>query len=394
VDVDIGRPLEDVDHLEIRWPSARLRQMTLIDTPGIGSLSAEVSRRAEVLLPGTEREGGREGDTGRPPVADAVVYLLRHAHSSDVRFLEAFSEDEFARGTTVNAIGVLSRADEIGSCRLDALEVAAAIARRYETDPRVHRLCPVVVPVAGLVAQAGVTLREEEYRVLVRVAELPAATVRRLLLTADRFVLDDRDVDVTPMEREHLLDRLGLFGVRFAVDLVRHGQVESANDLALVLRRRGGLERLRGVVLSQFADRSRLLTSRSAVAALRSVLRRGGCADPERLAARLEEVLASAHEFTEVKLLDDLRSDTLEVPERLTVEMERLLGGSGAAPSARLGLDPGASDGAVREAALAALLRWQRVAESPLSSRSLSVAARAVARTCEGILAASPAPVP
>jgi len=47
VDVDLGRPLDEIDHLEIRWPSGRLRGMTLIDTPGIGSLSAETARRAE-----------------------------------------------------------------------------------------------------------------------------------------------------------------------------------------------------------------------------------------------------------------------------------------------------------------------------------------------------------
>ena len=34
-------------------------------------------------------------------------------------------------GRRINAVGVLSRADEIGSCRLDALEVAARVAERY-----------------------------------------------------------------------------------------------------------------------------------------------------------------------------------------------------------------------------------------------------------------------
>ncbi len=53
-------------------------------------------------------------DDGAPSVADAVLYLLRHAHASDVRFLEAFHDDELAKGTPVNAVGVLSRADEIG----------------------------------------------------------------------------------------------------------------------------------------------------------------------------------------------------------------------------------------------------------------------------------------
>ena len=81
-------------------------------------------------------------DDGRVPVADAVLYLMRHTHASDVRFLESFHDDELAHGTPMNSVGVLVRADEIGSCRLDALEVADRIARRYEADPRLRRLCP------------------------------------------------------------------------------------------------------------------------------------------------------------------------------------------------------------------------------------------------------------
>ena len=60
----------------------------------------------------------------------------------------------------MNTVGVLSRADEIGSARLDAMEVAERVARRYEAEPRLHRLCPVVVPVNGLLGHAGATLRE------------------------------------------------------------------------------------------------------------------------------------------------------------------------------------------------------------------------------------------
>ena len=120
------------------WPTRRLAGLTLIDTPGIASLSTDVSARTlQMLTP----------DDDRPPVVDAVLYLLRHTHASDMRFLESFTDDEFARGSPMNTVGVLSRSDEIGSCRLDAMEVADRIARRYTTDPRLRRLCPVVVPV-------------------------------------------------------------------------------------------------------------------------------------------------------------------------------------------------------------------------------------------------------
>ena len=79
----------------------------------------------------------------------------------------------------------------------------------------------------------------------------------------------------------------------------------------------------------QFLERSRLLQARSALATVRAVLRRGGCADADRIDARVEEVMAAAHEFVEVRLLTDLRTGTVAVAERLEEEMDRLLGGSG-----------------------------------------------------------------
>src|SRR3954447_11189962 len=156
VQISLGRPAEQVDHLEVRVPSARLRQHTLIDTPGIASLSTDVSLRTMAFL---EAEGERAAQT------DAVIYLLRHMHGSDVRFLESFHGDGLSNGTPVNAVGVLSRADEIGGCRLDAMESAARVAARYATDERLRRLCPVVVPVAGLLGAARATLRAEAHRV-------------------------------------------------------------------------------------------------------------------------------------------------------------------------------------------------------------------------------------
>src|SRR3954454_10386724 len=54
VQISLGRPAEEVEHLEVRVPSARLRLHTLIDTPGIASLSTDVSLRTMAFL---EAEG-------------------------------------------------------------------------------------------------------------------------------------------------------------------------------------------------------------------------------------------------------------------------------------------------------------------------------------------------
>ena len=234
MDVDLGSAhADDVDHLVIEWPSSSLKTMTLIDTPGIASLSTSVSARTHEFL--------SSGDDHITP-ADAVLYLMRHLHSSDINFLETFHDQEFSQPTPVNAIAVLSRADEIGVGRLDAMASAERIAARYRTDTKIRRLCQTVVPVAGLLAQSGSTLRESEYRALEQLRRAPAEEVDGLLLSADRFAHTTLSVAVTPIEREHLLDRFGLFGVRLAVALIRSGAVKSSTDL---VRGDGRAERAR-----------------------------------------------------------------------------------------------------------------------------------------------------
>lgn len=379
LEVQLGdRDADAIDHLEIGWPISRLSSVVLIDTPGIASISADVSGRTHRAL---------SAESGRVPVADAVLYLLRHTHSSDLRFLESFHDDEVAEGTPVNTVGVLSRADEIGCARLDAMDVADRVARRYEKDPRLHRLCPIVVPVNGLLGHVATTLREDEYAALVAVARAPQPDYERLLLTADRFARAESDVlDVD--RRASLLDRLGLFGVRLSVELLRTDSVATSTQLCARLADVSGLERLRAVVERQFDARARILKARSAVAALREMFERGDCPDSEALLRRLEQITASAHEFEEVRVLLELRGGELSLDPDREAQLDRLMGGSGHAPTTRLGLAADASEEEKREAALTALAAWQGVERHPLSSRTTQIAARAATRTLEGLLTA------
>lgn len=375
VRIALGRPADEIDHLTVEVPSRRLRQHTLIDTPGLASLSADVSLRTMSFL---------EADAERAAETDAVVYLLRHMHSTDLRFLEAFHGDDLVYGTPVNAVGVLSRADEIGACRLDAMEAADRVASRYQGDERLRRLCPVVVPVAGLLASGAATLREGEYATLARIASAPERDAVDLLLTADRFTSSSLD-------RRRVLDRLGLFGVRMGVRLIRDGAVRSAADLSRELTARSGLDRLRDTLTAQFVGRSQVLKARSALAALDSVLRgRAGDRAAYELAVAAEQIRASAHEFVEVRLLHLLRSGRLPGRDDQHAEMARLLGGDGTSPAERLGLPADAQPWQLAAEAERALRRWQQVAEHPLTGRELGTAARAVARTCEGLLATLP----
>jgi hypothetical protein len=270
---------------------------------------------------------------------------------------------------------------------MDALDVAARVAARYQADPRLRRLCPVVVPVAGLLGYAGATLREAEFAALARLATLPADERRALLLTADRFAARPSPAPVTELERQHLLERLGLFGVRLSIELIAQRQAPDAGTLAAVLVRSAGLDRLRDVLNRQFLHRSQILKARSALAAVQEIVRAEGCTGAATLQSRIEQVQVGTHAFEELRLLTALRGNEYDElgAERLA-ELDRLLGGSGHDPANRLGLPEETDPATIRSAALAALERWQRVTHHPMSSRQVVVVATGACRTLEGLI--------
>jgi hypothetical protein len=369
---------EDLERIVVEVPSARLRQLTLIDTPGIGSLSEDVSARTVEAMDGTGE---------RAPVADAVLYLMRHLHASDVQFLEAFHDHQFLGVTPVNAIGLLSRADEVGGGRTDAIDIAARVAATYRREPRVRGLVQTVLPVAGLMAEAAAGLRETDADAL----RVLAAEGDDLLLSADRFGAETAASAVPAAVRRALLGTMGLTGVRLSLALIRAGIADSTGDLVRELRRRSGLDEVRRTLLTQFTERAGLLKAQAALRTVERLLAGRPVPEAEALRAQVEAIEAGAHELVELRLVNDLRTGVVELPDaELADSVETLLGVSGTDPRSRLGLPHDAPDEALRPAAVAALRRWQTIGESPVAGGAVRRVAAVARRTCEGLLAGAP----
>ncbi|MFJ4658599.1 dynamin family protein [Nocardia sp. NPDC088792] len=367
----------EVDRLEVEWPSAELARTTVIDTPGISSLSREVSARTSKLLtPGTSGTA--------LPSADAVVYLLRRLDAADVDFLEHIGAGAGAGGP-LGVIGVVSRADEIGAGRIDALHSARDVATRFAVELERTGLCQSVIPVAGLLAFAAATLRQREFAAFEALAAIPVDELGAALLSADRFARPESPLPVPPELRAHLVARFGLFGIRLAVTLIRLG-VRDAHTLAAELTDRSGLDELRTVLDVQFAQRAEELKAHSALTALARILRANPGSAADALFPRVRTLLADVHGFTELRLLGHLRADELPLPAEELAELQRLIGGAGVSPTLRLGLPPHTDLVTQREAALAAVRKWRARARHPLADQAMTNACLTAARSAEGLL--------
>jgi hypothetical protein len=244
-----------------------------------------------------------------------------------------------------------------------------------------------VVAVAGLLGQAGRTLREDEFVALRALAGIARAELDAYLLSADRFVHADLPVRLGPEARVELLDRFGVFGIRLASTLIRRG-ADSQSGLAGQLVQRSGLSELRESIGSFFTDRADVLRARSALAGLNLVLRGEPRPRSGQLAAAAEQALAGAHDLAELRLLSALRAGRLTLPGTLADTAERLAGGLGTGIADRLGLPADAAEDDVRNAVYDELGQWRAQAESPLLGAAQRAAARTVVRSCEGLLTA------
>jgi hypothetical protein len=392
-----------------RRPGTELR-VTLIDVPG------------GEQRPGAGRVPPQPGsDDELAPLADAFVLLLRRRHDEDGTLPVLPDGPDPPRPAL--AIGVLARADETAG----ADEMAANWCSRLD----VRSLCHVVVPVAGLVARAAATLSDAEYRTLQEISEsggdvnrggggagssdgdvgeVAAGTGPAAALSGSGAMLSSSapsssaptapasaaSMPVTATEsvlhavegHEELRQRLGPAGVRRAVELIRCGRAPTSAALAAALLDSSGVPRVLELIDSRFARRAEVVKARTALLALETLVRdqappSGGSA----LVYRLDRIRSGAHELTEADLVDALRCGALDVPDRERDAAERLLGATGAAPRARLGLPADAVPQEVARVAGEQLARWQGLAVHPMSVKDARDVAAVLVQTCEQLLA-------
>lgn len=356
---------DQVDRVVVDWPSRTLRGLTLIDTPGVDPSDAG----SRISLD-----------------ADAVLYLMRQLHSTDVGFLQSLQDHPIARETPVNSIVVLSRADEVGGGRIDALTSAKRLARRYRNDVALTGLCQDAVAVSGLLAHAGRTLAADELSSLQILATAARRELEIALVSADRFAGDGVPLRLDARTRTALLDRFGMFGIRLVTTLIRQG-FTSVEALSEELVARSGLADVRESIRQCFTDRNDVLKARSALLALEVVLRMEPRPAARRMVTALESLVVSAHEFRELRLLAALHGGRTVLPDPLADEARRLVGGIGTALPARLGFSRETSGHELQGALSDALRRWQEQSENHALGNGQRRAARVVVRSCEGMLA-------
>ncbi|PBC75970.1 50S ribosome-binding GTPase [Streptomyces sp. TLI_235] len=367
-----------VQRLRVQLPAPWLRSVSLVDTPGTDSLTLTADAPTERFF----RDASAAG------TVDVVLYLMRQLHSSDVGFLRMTADADAGGTSPTTALGILSRADEIGGGADDALDHAHRIAADYRRDPRVRALVHTVVPLAGLLAEAAETLEPAEFTALAALAHADPSASDPLLVSASRFLDPARRAPVGPADRTALLRRLGLYGVRFGLRVLREDPAPTPERLRAALAEHSGLTGLQTLLAAQFTDRRDVLKADAALRVIDTVTREDPLPAGEELRRRMERIRVNAHEFREIRALTELR--TTKVPGRAAAlaRLERVLGGEGTAAHTRLALAADATPVELAGAVDEEHAYWTQLSRNPLTAPELGRTADVAVRSCEVLAAA------
>lgn len=363
---DLEVDFDKVSHLEAYLTNAVLRDLTVIDTPGLGSLDAASVKRTEQLLGAAkhrkpEDEGGTASDkdddgdeagsdelddTSRNAVAgaEAVLYVVTQGvRADDQQALAAFTAATASREAgPVNAIAILNKADTIAPESVagsdgDVWKAASLLAEKQASTlkPRVAD----VIPVIGLLAESAESgnFTSADADALRALSKLDDATWETMLMSADIFTTWDCEVAGTT--RTRLLEKLDLYGIRTAVEALRNDPELTAGSLRRVLLTASGLSGVRGKLDAVFRARADGIKAAAALASVTALAHASG--DPgerQRVHDAIEVLLAKpeAHQLRLLEALTLVTSGAVAMPEDLGEEVLRV--GSSADIGEQLGL--------------------------------------------------------
>ncbi|MBW4715545.1 dynamin family protein [Saccharothrix obliqua] len=327
IPADLGVAVDEVSHVEAYLTNAVLRDLTVIDTPGLGSLDAASVARTEALLGNELDPVSRSAVAG----AEAVLYVVTQGvRQDDQQALAAFTAATASREAgPVNAIAVLNKADTIAAETVegadgDTWRAAELLARRqaHTLKPRVADVVPVIGLVAESVETGGFTSADAD--ALRELAELDEGTRETMLISADLFTTWDCGVPVGV--RARLLEKLDLYGIRRALTALDAEPALTAGALRRVLLDASGLAGVRGKLNAVFRSRADGIKAAAALASVTALAAASG--DPgerQRVHDAIEVLLAKpeAHQLRLLEALTLVASGAVALPPDLAEEVLR-----------------------------------------------------------------------
>jgi hypothetical protein len=371
----LGIPTREVAYVDVTLTSDRLRDLTVVDTPGLASTNTSISDEARRFL---FNEAPLDDDidddsAGALSGAEAIVYVFTQSvRGDDLAALESFrSMSSRLSSNPINSLGLFNKVDKLSGAG-DPWPVAGPLAQAQAKVLR--RVVSDVVPVVGLLAEtteAG-RLTAADCEALRTIAGLDEVEQQVLLASVDLFA--SRDCPVSKEQRERLLRLLDLYGIAFAVAQFSAEPQLATGDLVRRLFLASGFPRARSTLEQAFRWRTDAIKAGWALASLETIAgHTERPAERELLRDAIERVLQQPeyHRLRMLEVAQQVTTGAVDLPDEMENELTRLALSDD--PAWILGLT-NASAEQLSQAALETATRWRAFAVAGASPAQARVA--------------------
>lgn len=330
--------LDNVSYIEMFDDAEILREINVIDTPGLDAIRGQDSQNTLDFLKHV-----------RP---DAVIMLFTNSIAENT--LEVVQDfNQGGNFNPLNAIGVLSKIDVLWMEDVAHNRTALQIGRRMatktlENNPMLRKTLFNIYPISSLLFLKASTLTEEEFRLVTELAIKDKDILPCLMMSAMDFVDSDYEVSINMMQRKELLMKLDLYAIDLLIRYIQSVPDATLSGAKELLFIESGAREFMTVLHNHFGGRSKLIKMESIYQNLIHIIREERASNnrqvgKQQLLNQVEQRItdifsASVYEHNEYEILNKIYCREMKLDDEVAEEFIHLCGEHGSSAPERLRL--------------------------------------------------------
>lgn len=352
---------ENVQYIEVFYEHEILKEINIVDTPGLDALSQIDSKNTIAFLKYVK--------------PDAVVMLFtKSIAESTLSVLQDFQNVDAGdyNLSALNAIGALAKVDTVWSSMepdIDVISTGHRVIQKTLIDkyPEVRKSLFSILPVSSLMGLSASCIDDDDVKAIMSLAEENDGILMEMLSSPDFFSDEDYNTGVSVEKRKSLCEKFGLYGIYVLIDGVRRNKDATKLFLSTLLKEKSGFNRLIYTIQSHFGGRATLIKSQNVLQKIISEIQRAKLlytSDKYRAISDVETLIVTAllslHEYREWKFLSMYYDGKLTIPDDVADEFISLCGEKGYSAKERLQCGSDASTEDMISLATNRALYWQK----------------------------------
>lgn len=333
---------DKVRYLEVTYEHKILKSINIIDTPGLDSEKRIDSLNTINFLKDV-----------RP---DAIIMAFTRGLAQNtlelIKEFQCSGSNSFSV-TPLTAIGLLTKTDFMWHIKEKDIRPNNKAQRDvidgniYSQFPEVKDALFSILPICSMLALASSTIEDNDINLINKLSATPDGILYEMLHSANDFLDDYFQTELSIIERKYLLDKFGLYGIFEAVSLAQNHNL-TIDSLKSLFREISGYDCLEDMLYSHFGQRSILIKTQSSnqiISAACDKQREQINSDSKRKAIdsiqeRLLTCLLSIFEYKQIDFLTKLYDKTMNIDDPVAIEeYKRVCGEYGASVVSKLGIE-------------------------------------------------------